>query len=86
MENLTPKSKTATSPGLLPMKDSDPDYPALLAGNFILGGGAISSRIADRLRKQDEKKVEEDEDYQKLLMEIQKDLDRLGVRAELLAV
>jgi zinc protease len=36
---------------ILPMKDSDPDYPALLAGNFILGGGAISSRIADRLRQ-----------------------------------
>ncbi|MBV8487544.1 MAG: insulinase family protein, partial [Planctomycetaceae bacterium] len=36
---------------VLPMKDSDPDYPALLAGNFILGGGAISSRIADRLRQ-----------------------------------
>jgi len=35
----------------LPMKDSDPDYPALVAGNFILGGGAISSRIADRLRQ-----------------------------------
>jgi zinc protease len=35
----------------LPMKDNDPDYPALVAGNFILGGGAISSRIADRLRQ-----------------------------------
>ncbi len=35
----------------LKMKDSDPDYPALVAGNFILGGGALSSRIADRLRQ-----------------------------------
>ncbi len=35
----------------LPMKDSDPDYPALVAGNYILGGGSISSRIADRLRQ-----------------------------------
>jgi zinc protease len=33
------------------MKDSDPDYPALLAGNYILGGGSLSSRIADRLRQ-----------------------------------
>jgi zinc protease len=33
------------------MKDSDPDYPALVLGNYILGGGAISSRIADRLRQ-----------------------------------
>jgi zinc protease len=34
-----------------PIKDSDPDYPALVAGNFILGGGSLSSRIADRLRQ-----------------------------------
>ncbi len=33
------------------IKETDPDYPALLAGNFILGGGALSSRIADRLRQ-----------------------------------
>ena len=35
----------------LPIKDDHPDYPALLAGNFILGGGGLSSRIADRLRQ-----------------------------------
>jgi zinc protease len=35
----------------LPLQDNDPDYPALLAGNFIMGGGALSSRIADRLRQ-----------------------------------
>jgi zinc protease len=35
---------------VFPMKDDAPDYPALSIGNFILGGGAISSRIADRLR------------------------------------
>jgi zinc protease len=33
------------------LTDHDPDYPAMVAGNFILGGGAISSRIADRLRQ-----------------------------------
>ncbi len=35
------------------IKDSDPNYPAILAGNYILGGGALSSRIADRLRQKD---------------------------------
>jgi zinc protease len=35
----------------LPLRDSDPDYPALLMGNYVLGGGALSSRIADRLRQ-----------------------------------
>lgn len=35
----------------MPLKDDHPDYPALMAGNFILGGGALSSRIADRLRQ-----------------------------------
>ena len=35
----------------MPVKDDNPDYPALLMGNFILGGGALSSRIADRLRQ-----------------------------------
>ena len=36
----------------MPIKDDDPDYPALLLGNFVLGGGSLSSRIADRLRQQ----------------------------------
>ncbi|MGO9598894.1 MAG: M16 family metallopeptidase [Isosphaeraceae bacterium] len=50
---LTPDKANAmyVAGQILPMKDSNPDYPALLAGNFILGGGAISSRIADRLRQ-----------------------------------
>jgi zinc protease len=33
----------------LPLRDDDPDYPALVIGNSILGGG-FSSRITDRLR------------------------------------
>ena len=37
---------------ILPIRDDDPDYPALLMGNFVLGGGGLSSRIADRLRQQ----------------------------------
>jgi zinc protease len=34
-----------------PMNDADPDYPALLVGNSVLGGGGLSSRLADRLRQ-----------------------------------
>ncbi len=35
------------------MKDSDPDYPAMLLGNYLLGGGALNSRIANRLRQKE---------------------------------
>ncbi len=37
----------------LELKDGDPDYPALLLGNYMLGGGAINSRIANRLRQKE---------------------------------
>ena len=36
-----------------PMKDTDDDYEALLIGNYVLGGGPLSSRLADRVRKKD---------------------------------
>jgi len=36
-----------------PMKDSDPDYPALLMGNWMLGGGTLKSRLADRIRQKE---------------------------------
>ena len=35
------------------MKDTDPDYPAFLMANQILGGGALKSRLADRLRQKE---------------------------------
>ncbi|MBK9797837.1 MAG: insulinase family protein [Holophagaceae bacterium] len=35
------------------MKDADPDYPAFLMANQILGGGALKSRLADRLRQKE---------------------------------
>lgn len=35
------------------MRDDSPDYPALLVGNYILGGGALSSRLGDRVRQQE---------------------------------
>jgi zinc protease len=37
----------------LAVKDSDPDYPALVLGNFMLGGGFLNSRLATRIRVKD---------------------------------
>lgn len=52
---LTPDKANAVYFGalLLPMDDADPDYAAIALGNHVLGGGAISSRIADRLRQKE---------------------------------
>jgi zinc protease len=51
----TPDKANATlMAGLtVPMRDEDPDYPAALIGNYVLGGGGLSSRLADRLRQKD---------------------------------
>ncbi|HEX3725550.1 MAG TPA: pitrilysin family protein [Pirellulales bacterium] len=38
---------------VFPMKDSDPDFPALVLGNFVLGGGSLSSRLGDRVRQKE---------------------------------
>ena len=38
---------------LLPLRDDSPDYPALLLGNHILGSGALSSRLGDRIRQKE---------------------------------
>ena len=35
------------------LKDSDPVYAPLVLGNFILGGGGLSSRLANRVRQQE---------------------------------
>ncbi len=37
----------------LPIGDNDPDYPALLLGNEILGGGFLNSRLATRIRQKE---------------------------------
>ncbi|MEZ5457796.1 MAG: pitrilysin family protein [Steroidobacteraceae bacterium] len=37
----------------LPLRDDAPDYPALVLGNFMLGGGFLNSRLATRIRQQD---------------------------------
>jgi zinc protease len=38
---------------LLPLRDDAPDYPAVLLGNYIFGGGSLSSRLATRVRQQE---------------------------------
>jgi zinc protease len=35
------------------MRDSDPDYPAMVLGNFMLGGGFLNSRLAVRIRQEE---------------------------------
>ena len=37
----------------LNMRDDDPDYPALVLGNYMLGGGFLNSRLAVRIRQKD---------------------------------
>ena len=35
------------------MADDHPDYTSLVLGNFILGGGSLSSRLGNRVRQQE---------------------------------
>jgi zinc protease len=35
------------------LRDDDPDYPALVVGNFLLGGGVLNSRLETRLRQKE---------------------------------
>jgi zinc protease len=37
----------------LALQDTDTDYPALLLGDFMLGGGFLNSRLATRLRQKE---------------------------------
>ncbi len=37
----------------LALQDTDPDYPALLLGDFMLGGGFLNSRLATRIRQKE---------------------------------
>jgi zinc protease len=52
---LTPDKANATYVAGLTFdcRDDDPDYPALIIGNYILGGGTLSSRLGNRIRQQD---------------------------------
>ena len=37
----------------LNVRDDDPDYPALMLGNYMLGGGFLNSRLATRIRQKE---------------------------------
>jgi len=37
----------------MPVGHNHADYPALVLGNYILGGGSLKSRLADRIRQRD---------------------------------
>ncbi|MEP7065970.1 MAG: pitrilysin family protein [Gemmatimonadota bacterium] len=37
----------------LPIRDDAPEYPALLMGDYIVGGGALDSRLAVRIRQKE---------------------------------
>ena len=52
---LTPGKANATyfATMAIPMRDDHVDYPALVIGNFILGGGSLSSRLGDRVRQKE---------------------------------
>lgn len=62
-ESLDGKSESIATPGkknavyfsatAIPLSTSHPDYAALVIGNHILGGGSLSSRLADRVRQQE---------------------------------
>jgi zinc protease len=52
--NTPDKANATYTAGLVfSMKDDDPDYPALVMGNYILGGGTLSSRLGNRIRQKD---------------------------------
>jgi zinc protease len=52
---LTPdKANAVFVAGLaFPLKESDPGYAALRLGNFIFGGGTLSSRLGNRIRQKE---------------------------------
>jgi zinc protease len=52
--NTPDKANAVYFAGLaMPLDDSDPDNPALEVGNFVFGGGPLSSRLANRVRQQE---------------------------------
>ena len=52
--NTPDKANATFTAGLIfPMRDDDPDYPAMLMGNYILGGGTLSSRLGTRVRQKE---------------------------------
>ena len=52
--NTPDKANATYAAGLIfPLRDDDPDYPALVIGNYIFGSGALSSRLGDRIRQKE---------------------------------
>jgi len=52
--NTPDKANATYTAGLLfPLRDDDPDYPALVMGNYIFGGGTLSSRLGNRIRQKE---------------------------------
>jgi zinc protease len=52
--NTPDKANATYSAGImLPVRDDDADYAALVIGNYILGGGTLSSRLGVRIRQQE---------------------------------
>ena len=52
--NTPDKANATFTAGLLfPLRDDDPDYPALVMGNYILGSGTLSSRLGNRVRQKE---------------------------------
>jgi len=51
----TPDKENAQfSVGLrLQMKDTDPDYPAMVMANYMFGGGGLTARMPDRIRNRE---------------------------------
>jgi zinc protease len=37
----------------IPMRDDDPEYASAMMGNYILGGGALSNRLGNRIRQKE---------------------------------
>jgi zinc protease len=61
--NVAPTQKTIETPGksnayfiarlILKMKDTDADYPAFVLANYMIGGGFLNSRLANRIRQKE---------------------------------
>jgi zinc protease len=52
--NTPDKANATYTAGLVSsLRDDDPDYAALLMGNYLLGSGALSSRLGNRVRQQE---------------------------------
>jgi zinc protease len=37
----------------MPIRDDDPDFPAMVLGNYMFGGGFLNSRLATRIRQKE---------------------------------